>query len=211
MIKLIRKTRNKISCHVSNFIDLDSFRPIESLPFSLTRGIFLAVGPTKNGTQSGESFIQLDSSRPLLIGLWFMPISSRYYKSSVPFIWFTGTLNSLWGPQSCFVLRRGWALENTWSPYSDASKGFFPNALNPAFIWVVQLDHPALGLIVFPSYRLCHLHRLRAVPLHGSLTVAPPTRKGINMETSLPFGSENWWRKSAFKFPETARLYNQRE
>jgi hypothetical protein len=42
-------------------------------------------------------------------------------------------------------------------------------------------------------------------------TVAPPTRKGRNMETSLPFGSENLWRKSAFKFPETARLYSQRE
>ncbi|KAF9614739.1 hypothetical protein IFM89_020572 [Coptis chinensis] len=41
--------------------------------------------------------------------------------------------------------------------------------------------------------------------------VAPPTRKGINMETSLPFGSENLWRKSGFKFPETARLYSQRE
>lgn len=42
-------------------------------------------------------------------------------------------------------------------------------------------------------------------------TVAPPTRKGINMETSLPFGSENLWRKSGFKFPETTRLYSQRE
>lgn len=42
-------------------------------------------------------------------------------------------------------------------------------------------------------------------------TVAPPTRKGRNMETSLPFGSENLWRKSGFKFPETARLYSQRE
>ncbi|KAF9588641.1 hypothetical protein IFM89_014179 [Coptis chinensis] len=42
-------------------------------------------------------------------------------------------------------------------------------------------------------------------------TVAPPTRKGINMETSLPFGSENLWRKSGLKFPETARLYSQRE
>ena len=31
------------------------------------------------------------------------------------------------------------------------------------------------------------------------------------METSLPFGSENLWRKSGFKFPETARLYSQRE
>ena len=37
-------------------------------------------------------------------------------------------------------------------------------------------------------------------------TVAPPTRKGINMETSLPFGSENLWRKSGFKFAETTRL-----
>jgi hypothetical protein len=27
-------------------------------------------------------------------------------------------------------------------------------------------------------------------------TVAPPTRKGINMETSLPFGSENLWSRS---------------
>ena len=42
-------------------------------------------------------------------------------------------------------------------------------------------------------------------------TVAPPTRKGINMETSLPFESENLWRKSGFKFPETTRLYSQRE
>lgn len=42
-------------------------------------------------------------------------------------------------------------------------------------------------------------------------TVAPPTRKGRNMETSLPFGSENLWRKSGLKFPETARLYSQRE
>ncbi|KAL4270281.1 hypothetical protein AHAS_AhasUnG0105700 [Arachis hypogaea] len=42
-------------------------------------------------------------------------------------------------------------------------------------------------------------------------TVAPPTRKGINMETSLPFGSENLFRKSGFKFPETTRLYSQRE
>ncbi|KAB1212471.1 hypothetical protein CJ030_MR5G005012 [Morella rubra] len=42
-------------------------------------------------------------------------------------------------------------------------------------------------------------------------TVAPPTKKGINMETSLPFGSENLWRKSGFKFPETTRLYSQRE
>uniref|UniRef100_A0A7N0RCS7 Uncharacterized protein n=1 Tax=Kalanchoe fedtschenkoi TaxID=63787 RepID=A0A7N0RCS7_KALFE len=41
--------------------------------------------------------------------------------------------------------------------------------------------------------------------------VAPPTIKGKNMETSLPFGSENLWRKSDFKFPETARLYSQRE
>ncbi|KAK8939265.1 hypothetical protein KSP39_PZI011317 [Platanthera zijinensis] len=41
-------------------------------------------------------------------------------------------------------------------------------------------------------------------------TVAPPTRKGRNMETSLPFGSENLWRKSGLKFPETARLYSQR-
>ena len=31
------------------------------------------------------------------------------------------------------------------------------------------------------------------------------------METSLPFGSENLWRKSGFKFLETARLYSQRE
>lgn len=45
----------------------------------------------------------------------------------------------------------------------------------------------------------------------GSLTVAPPTRKGINMKISLPFGSENLWRKSGFKFPETTRLYSQRE
>lgn len=42
-------------------------------------------------------------------------------------------------------------------------------------------------------------------------TVAPPTRKGRNMETSLPFGSENLWRKSGLQFPETARLYSQRE
>ena len=42
-------------------------------------------------------------------------------------------------------------------------------------------------------------------------TVAPPTRKGINMETSLPFESENLWRKSGFKFPETTRLYSHRE
>ncbi|KAE8663210.1 Detected protein of unknown function [Hibiscus syriacus] len=42
-------------------------------------------------------------------------------------------------------------------------------------------------------------------------TVAPPTRKGINIETSLPFESENLWRKSGFKFPETIRLYSQRE
>ncbi|KAI5420313.1 hypothetical protein KIW84_044192 [Lathyrus oleraceus] len=42
-------------------------------------------------------------------------------------------------------------------------------------------------------------------------TVAPPTRKGINMETSLPFGSENLWRKSAFKFPVITLLYRQRE
>lgn len=42
-------------------------------------------------------------------------------------------------------------------------------------------------------------------------TVAPPTRKGRNMETSLPFRSENLWRKSGFKFPETTRLYSQRE
>ncbi|KAK8491884.1 hypothetical protein V6N13_035019 [Hibiscus sabdariffa] len=42
-------------------------------------------------------------------------------------------------------------------------------------------------------------------------TVAPPTRKGINIETSLPFESENLWRKSGFKFPETTRLYSQRE
>ncbi|KAK7390582.1 hypothetical protein VNO78_25891 [Psophocarpus tetragonolobus] len=41
--------------------------------------------------------------------------------------------------------------------------------------------------------------------------VAPRTRKGINMETSLPFGSENLWRKSTFNFPETTRLYSQRE
>ncbi|KAL4292951.1 hypothetical protein AHAS_Ahas18G0079400 [Arachis hypogaea] len=31
------------------------------------------------------------------------------------------------------------------------------------------------------------------------------------METSLPFGSENLFRKSGFKFPETTRLYSQRE
>ncbi|KAM7249651.1 hypothetical protein ACFE04_011482 [Oxalis oulophora] len=31
------------------------------------------------------------------------------------------------------------------------------------------------------------------------------------METSLPFESENLWRKSGFKFPETTRLYSQRE
>ena len=31
------------------------------------------------------------------------------------------------------------------------------------------------------------------------------------MGTSLPFGSENLWRKSGFKFPETERLYSQRE
>ncbi|KAH0776682.1 hypothetical protein KY290_008093 [Solanum tuberosum] len=31
------------------------------------------------------------------------------------------------------------------------------------------------------------------------------------METSLPFGLENLWRKSGFKFPETARLCSQRE
>ena len=42
-------------------------------------------------------------------------------------------------------------------------------------------------------------------------TVAPPKRKGINMKTSLPFKSENLWRKSGFKFPETTRLYSQRE
>lgn len=42
-------------------------------------------------------------------------------------------------------------------------------------------------------------------------TVAPPTRKGRNMKTSLPFRSENLWRKSGFKFPETTRLYSQRE
>ena len=31
------------------------------------------------------------------------------------------------------------------------------------------------------------------------------------MKTSLPFRSENLWRKSGFKFPETKRLYSQRE
>uniref|UniRef100_F6HSH2 Uncharacterized protein n=1 Tax=Vitis vinifera TaxID=29760 RepID=F6HSH2_VITVI len=31
------------------------------------------------------------------------------------------------------------------------------------------------------------------------------------METSLPFGLENLWRKSGFKFPKTARLYSQKE
>ncbi|KAL8237631.1 hypothetical protein R6Q59_018712 [Mikania micrantha] len=31
------------------------------------------------------------------------------------------------------------------------------------------------------------------------------------MKTSLPFRSENLWRKSGFKFPETTRLYSQRE
>lgn len=42
-------------------------------------------------------------------------------------------------------------------------------------------------------------------------TVAPPTIKGIKMETSLPFGSENLCRKAFLIFPETTRLYSQRE
>ncbi|KAL9667561.1 hypothetical protein QQ045_001923 [Rhodiola kirilowii] len=42
-------------------------------------------------------------------------------------------------------------------------------------------------------------------------TIAPPTINDKNMETSLPFGSKNLWRKSGFKFPETARLYSHRE
>ncbi|CBI35735.3 unnamed protein product, partial [Vitis vinifera] len=66
-----------------------------------------------------------------------------------------------------------------------------------------------------PSHRKhlqCHDHIGFALfSLVVQRTVAPPTRKGINMETSLPFGSENLWRKSGFKFPETARLYSQRE
>lgn len=31
------------------------------------------------------------------------------------------------------------------------------------------------------------------------------------MKTSLPFRSENFWRKSGLKLPETTRLYSQRE
>ncbi|KAH0715161.1 hypothetical protein KY284_008066 [Solanum tuberosum] len=31
------------------------------------------------------------------------------------------------------------------------------------------------------------------------------------METSLPFGSENLWRKLGFKLPEIVRLCSQRE
>ena len=42
-------------------------------------------------------------------------------------------------------------------------------------------------------------------------TVVPPTIKGRNIGTSLPFGSENLWRKLGFKFPRTARLYSQGE
>jgi len=42
-------------------------------------------------------------------------------------------------------------------------------------------------------------------------TVAPPTRKGRNIGTSLPFGSENLWGKLGFKFPRTTRLYSQGE
>lgn len=42
-------------------------------------------------------------------------------------------------------------------------------------------------------------------------TVAPPTVKGGNIGTSLPFGSEDLWGKLGFEFPRTARLYGQGE
>ncbi|KAK8946877.1 hypothetical protein KSP39_PZI007250 [Platanthera zijinensis] len=52
---------------------------------------------------------------------------------------------------------------------------------------------------------------LRAMPPITDEGSSIRTRKGRNMETSLPFGSENLWRKSGLKFPETARLYSQTE
>lgn len=39
----------------------------------------------------------------------------------------------------------------------------------------------------------------------------PSNKKMYKYGTSLPFGSENLWKKSGFKFPETTRLYSQRE